>query len=132
MAIVSLAIALSVVAAPGSGVVINNVALKPAELSKLERSMGVKVRPGRYWYDSMCGAWGLQGSGAIGFMAPGLTAPPLRADASGGGPGGGQRSQGRTVPRVVTGEDFVLRGIAAQLVVLPGHGNGGLGRFTAP
>ncbi|PKN55144.1 MAG: hypothetical protein CVU56_22900 [Deltaproteobacteria bacterium HGW-Deltaproteobacteria-14] len=61
--------------APGSAAsvnaVVNGVSLSPAELSALARR-GIVVRPGSYWYDARCGAWGYLGRGAAGVLPAGL------------------------------------------------------------
>jgi hypothetical protein len=51
----------------------------------LERQYHVHVPGGRYWYDRVSGAWGLEGGPTRGFTLPNLTlGGPLRADASHG------------------------------------------------
>ncbi len=62
-------------------VVVNGVALEPANLALAGRA----VADGRYWYDAMTGAWGYEGQGTAGFIAPGLAlGGHLREDASQG------------------------------------------------
>lgn len=66
-------------------VVVNQVEIESAQLQALAGRYGYQIAPGRYWYDTMTGAWGLEGSGTRGFIAAGLgLGGPLRADASGG------------------------------------------------
>ena len=66
-------------------VVVNRVALTVAEISAIEQQYGVRLVAGRYWYDRACGAWGVEGGPALGFVMPGLqVGGPLRADASSG------------------------------------------------
>jgi hypothetical protein len=43
--------------------------------------------PGRYWYDSRSGAWGIEGHETAGFILPGHNLGPLVADASHGNTG---------------------------------------------
>jgi hypothetical protein len=43
--------------------------------------------PGRYWYDSRSGAWGLEGREAAGFLMPGHDFGTLAEDASHGNSG---------------------------------------------
>jgi len=72
----------------GSAVVVNGVALDPGTVLALEQAYRVPVRPGRYWYDRVSGAWGLEGGPGQGLLAPNLRlGGPLRADASAGNTG---------------------------------------------
>ena len=51
----------------------------------LERGYGVPIKPGRYWYDSVSGVWGLEGGPAEGQIHPGLRlGGALKRDASKG------------------------------------------------
>jgi hypothetical protein len=68
-------------------VVVNRVPLDQAIQSALERAYGVPIRPGRYWYDAVSGAWGLEGGPAAGQIHPGLRL---------GGPMWRQASHGNT------------------------------------
>jgi len=54
---------------------VNGVALTAAEIRALAQR-GVTVRPGRFWYDARCGAWGYVGQGTAGVLPAGL---PVRA-----------------------------------------------------
>lgn len=68
-----------------SQVVVNSIVIEAEALDQLELQYGVRIPAGRYWYDSMCGAWGLEGGPAAGITVPGVAlGGPLRADASGG------------------------------------------------
>jgi len=70
---------------PTPSVVINRVRLSESEVRSLEEALGVAIRGGEYWYDAMCGAWGLEGGPCAGFAQAGLRiGGPLRADASRG------------------------------------------------
>jgi hypothetical protein len=69
-------------------VTINAVRLTDARVSALEQQYRMHIPDGDYWYDSISGAWGLQGGPTLGFTLPGLDlGGPLRADASGGNTG---------------------------------------------
>jgi hypothetical protein len=69
-------------------VFINGTRLSDTTISDLEQRFGERMRDGRYWYDSMCGAWGVEGGPAIGITNAGLNlGGQLRADASSGDTG---------------------------------------------
>ena len=69
-------------------VIVNGVALENSTRQTLERAYGVPIQPGRYWYDAVSGAWGIEGGPAAGQLLAGLKlGGPLRSDASGGGTG---------------------------------------------
>jgi hypothetical protein len=69
-------------------VTINRVMLKDAQLQRIESQYGTRVPDGRYWYDAKCGAWGVEGGPAQGFIMAHLELPgPMPADISGGGTG---------------------------------------------
>lgn len=68
-----------------SPVIVNRVALSTETLTALQRIYPVAIQPGRYWYDNVSGAYGVEGSPIAGQMSPGLQlGGPLRADASRG------------------------------------------------
>lgn len=72
-------------AVPAADVVVNARPLDAPTLQQLQRAYGVPIRPGRYWYDRVSGAWGLEGGPAAGQIHPGLAlGGALRADASRG------------------------------------------------
>lgn len=82
--------AAAVAAAPSAGrsVLINRVRLEPEVLQALEATYQTRIEDGRYWYDAICGAWGVEGGPTVGFIVAGLNLPgPLPADISGGGTG---------------------------------------------
>jgi hypothetical protein len=69
-------------------VFINRVRIPDASLAQLESAGAPRVPDGRYWYDRLSGAWGLEGGFTRGFIAPGIPlGGPLPADISGGGTG---------------------------------------------
>lgn len=69
----------------GCGVVINGTLLRGEQLRSLEQRYNVKIRDGDYWYDKVCGAWGLKGGPTAGFILPNLDlGGTLSADASHG------------------------------------------------
>ncbi|KAG0009683.1 hypothetical protein BGZ80_002159 [Entomortierella chlamydospora] len=70
-------------------VVINRVLLNQASLQRLQTAIHPNpVTPGNYWYDPVCGAWGMMGGPCLGIMPAGLAlGGPLPPDASGGGTG---------------------------------------------
>lgn len=75
-------------AAAEAAVIVNGQALAPTRRQAIERSTGVPLRPGRWWYDARSGLWGAEGQGAAGFAPAGLdVGAPLRVDASGGSTG---------------------------------------------
>lgn len=68
-----------------SGVVVNGQALTAATVRTLEQAYRVPIATGRYWYDAVSGAWGLEGGPIAGQMMPGLRlGGPLAPDASRG------------------------------------------------
>jgi hypothetical protein len=66
-------------------VFVNGVRLEDSARQALERGYGVPIKPGRYWYDSVSGVWGLEGGPAEGQIHPGLRlGGTLKRDASKG------------------------------------------------
>jgi len=66
-------------------VYINKTLLNDATVYALERKYRVRIPDGKYWYDKICGAWGVEGGPTAGFILPGLKLGGLlRADASNG------------------------------------------------
>lgn len=77
-------------AAPAAAqeVIVNHGRLDERTRTALERTYGVPVAPGRYWYDAFSGVWGMEGGPAQGQIHPGLQlGGALRADASRGDTG---------------------------------------------
>jgi hypothetical protein len=69
-------------------VVVNRVGLSAAQISGFEQRWNVKVQDGKYWYDKVSGAWGVDGGPTAGWIMPGLDlGGPLPADASNGNTG---------------------------------------------
>lgn len=66
-------------------VVINGTQLTAKDIQALERSYGVPMQTGQYWYDKMSGLWGYAGQPTAGQIYPGLQlGGPLKANASNG------------------------------------------------
>lgn len=82
------ALAPSIALAQHYAVVVNRVPLDGAEIRTLQLRYGIRIPPGRYWYDRVSGVWGFEGGPAMGQILPGLrVGGPLRADASHGDTG---------------------------------------------
>ena len=63
--------------------IVNNVEISPREQERLSRTYGFRLPPGRYWYDKESGAWGGDGTPALGYTRPGLAiGGPLPEDAT--------------------------------------------------
>jgi hypothetical protein len=72
----------------GKAVVVNGLALPVETLRALQQVYPVPIAPGRYWYDRISGAWGVEGAPISGQMIAGLAlGGELRADASRGDSG---------------------------------------------
>jgi len=71
-----------------SEVVINGQPLDAERLLALETLYSKSVPAGRYWYDALCGAWGIEGGPTQGLMIPNLDLPgPMPENISGAGTG---------------------------------------------
>lgn len=67
---------------------INGVPLDAAMRIALQQLLGGPIPDGRYWYDAICGAWGMEGGPTVAFTRPGLPLPgPMPPQISGGGTG---------------------------------------------
>jgi hypothetical protein len=75
--------------APSQGsVIINGVRLSDEKVKALEKQYGVRILPGDYWYDKMCGAWGFRGGPSAGLILPFIDlGGPLQSNASNGNTG---------------------------------------------
>src|SRR5437660_1186116 len=54
-----------------AGVRVNGLVLTDSQLAQLEGLYHIRPIPGDYWYDSLCGLYGLIGGPAVGLMYPG-------------------------------------------------------------
>jgi hypothetical protein len=70
-----------------TGVFINGLELNPDQVAALVATYGYSPPAGRFWYDTLSGAWGVIGREPAGFILPGHDFGPLPADASGGATG---------------------------------------------
>jgi len=147
--LIALGLALAAVAVVAGDVYVNGAALDTQTRGALERAYAVPIQPGRYWYDTVSGVWGLEGGPAAGQIHPGLQlGGPLRRDASRGTTGvvvNGRELHVLDVAalqrcvRVVPGRYWVLaNGVGGyehgpasfNLTVLCGGGGGGGGSST--
>jgi hypothetical protein len=71
----------------GPRIYINGHELTPAQTSTIRNLYQYLPPPGRYWYDSRSGAWGVEGHETLGFIVPGLDLGSLAANASHGNTG---------------------------------------------
>jgi hypothetical protein len=93
--VLAVATGLAVAAPPVAGkpgaaraVFVNGTPIPAQQLSALEQQYRTRIADGRYWYDRMSGAWGLEGGPALGIIPPGMMfGGALKANASGGGNG---------------------------------------------
>lgn len=105
-------------AASGRAVFVNAVRLPDAQVRELEGRYSIRIQDGRYWYDRVSGAWGIEGGPALGLVPAGMKlGGALRADASGGG-------NGRLTAVFVNGRELHPRDVAALrtfTTVVPGR-----------
>lgn len=72
----------------GAGkVIVNNIVLTEKQIAEIQSTYKVKPLPGNYWYDSMCGLYGVVGYPAYGFMYPNHKFGKLDQKASNGNTG---------------------------------------------
>jgi hypothetical protein len=71
----------------GTKVFINGRELSREQLIAISATYHYFPPPGRYWYDNLSGAWGMQGHETAGFLLPGHGFGPLPEDASNGNTG---------------------------------------------
>lgn len=79
--------ALPTPAVAGTNVFVNGRELTQKQIVGITLTYHYAPIPGRYWYDSRSGAWGLEGREAVGFLLPGHNLGPLPANASNGNTG---------------------------------------------
>jgi hypothetical protein len=73
---------------PTRNVVVNRLRLTDEAVAALEQRYGTRVMDGAYWYDRVCGAWGVEGGPGVAAMEAGLDlGGPLQPDASNGNTG---------------------------------------------
>jgi len=73
--------------AQGTGIVINGRELTASQTQAIQALYRYVPPPGRYWYDTFSGAWGVEGRGTSGFILPGHALGAVRPDASRGNTG---------------------------------------------
>jgi hypothetical protein len=72
----------------GRAVVVNGVQLPEEQVLMLERRYQAHIPGGAYWYDNVCGAWGVQGGPTLCTIEAGLNlGGPLQREASNGSTG---------------------------------------------
>jgi hypothetical protein len=75
------------------GVSVNGQLVSAEQIQVALQTMGIQpgaatIPPGRYWYDSKSGLWGMEGGPTVGQIFPELElGGPLQPNASGGGTG---------------------------------------------
>ena len=70
-----------------TGVIINGAELTSEQIGALTQLYRYAPPAGRYWYDTLSGAWGVEGREPAGFIQPGFDFGRVSADASGGNTG---------------------------------------------
>ncbi len=70
-----------------TGVFINGGELSRDQAMAIAATYHYEPIPGRYWYDSRSGAWGMEGHETVGFLMPGHNFGPLAENASNGNTG---------------------------------------------
>ena len=86
--LVALALLTGTACLAGTGIFVNGSELKPDTLRALQQAYPVPIAAGRYWYDALSGAWGVEGEPIAGQMVAGLAlGGTLRPDASRGSSG---------------------------------------------
>jgi hypothetical protein len=85
LALICLGVGVAQAADRSSQIIVNTVPLTKETVQQLQRIYPVPIEPGRYWYDTVSGAYGREGGPIAGQMMAGLQlGGPLRADASRG------------------------------------------------
>lgn len=96
-------------AAQQRNVVINHARLTDQAVRGIEQQWKTQIPDGRYWYDRVSGAWGLDGGPTAGWIPPGLDlGGPLRADASNGNTG-----------VFVNGRELPMQDVAGLMQITP-------------
>ena len=67
--------------------VINDIKLNIDQLAEIEKIYGIKPKPGKYWYDTKSGLYGVVGYPAYGFMLAGHQFGKLKRSVSNGNTG---------------------------------------------
>jgi hypothetical protein len=75
------------VAREETGVFINGRELNPQQMVALTATYHYAPPRGRFWYDTVSGAWGVEGHETLGFILPGYDFGPIATDASAGNTG---------------------------------------------
>ena len=84
-------------AADKAQISINDVVLSKQQILEFEKTYGIQPRPGKYWYDSRSGLYGVVGYPAYGFMLAGHNFGKLNRNASNGHTG--VLVNGREIPQ---------------------------------
>jgi hypothetical protein len=71
----------------GEQVTINGIALTAEQIQAIETQYRTHIPPGKYWYDSRSGFWGLEGYAVAGYSQPGINFGQLSPRASNGNTG---------------------------------------------
>ena len=96
-------------AAQQRAVVVNRVRLTDQQVREVETRWSVQVRDGRYWYDGVSGAWGMDGGPTAGWILPGLAlGGTLPADASNG-----------TTGVFINGRELPVQDVQALMQITP-------------
>lgn len=68
---------------PSPRISINGEVMSTRQIRQLAQ-YGIQAEAGDYWYDPVCGAWGIWGGPTAGFVQAQIPSPPLPANASNG------------------------------------------------
>jgi hypothetical protein len=74
-------------AVAGTNVFVNGNELNPEDVAAIAATYHRMPVAGRYWYDTISGAWGVEGQPPAGFVMPGYDFGPIAEDASNGDTG---------------------------------------------
>ncbi|MBX2844627.1 MAG: hypothetical protein KTR13_00320 [Saprospiraceae bacterium] len=55
---------------PTKQVYINGEVISSSTIKELHQAYNINIQPGKYWYDNICGAWGIEGGPTLGFVMP--------------------------------------------------------------